>query len=180
MSENSIKASSPKVNPQKTNLAAPSPPLNAAGLMKKPSKPALTAANPIKDEHSSLKEAALAVQQIRLSVQQELQMARKMRSDAMRYQQDTATKARSEAQQLLLRARLATQREIEELIRQSSEEIQKLLADIRVIRITAQEELAAQRKFTDAAKITSMSMTIQDDFDKPERKKKDQLVSANS
>jgi hypothetical protein len=180
MSENLIKKAAPKVNTQKTNFTGPFSSLNAAGLMKKLSKPALAAANPIKDEHSSLKEAALAVQRIRLSVQQELQMARKTRADALRYQQETATKARSEAQQLILRARLATQREIEELIRQSSEEIQKLLADIRVIRITAQEELAAQRKFTDAAKITSLSMSIQDDFEKPDRKKKKQLVGANS
>jgi hypothetical protein len=172
MSENLKKVAAPKVNPQKTNLIHQSSSLKTAGLMKKLSKFSLPSANPIKDEHSSLKEAALAVQRIRLSVQQELQMARKTRADALRYQQETATKARSEAQQLILRARLATQREIEELIRQSSEEIQKLLADIRVIRITAQEELAAQRKFTDAAKITSMSMSIQDDFSKPEKKTK--------
>jgi len=172
MNDNLKKVGAPKVNTQKTNLTDPSSSLNVAGLMKKTWKPALPAANLIKDEYSSLKEAALAVQRVRLSVQQELQIARKTRADALRYQQETATKARSEAQQLILRARLATQREIEELIRQSSEEIQKLLADIRVIRITAQEELAAQRKFTDAAKITSMSMSIQDDFEKAEKKTK--------
>ena len=172
MSENLLKMAAPRVNTQKIDRTDPSSSLKAAALMKRLSKPAFPATNPIKDEHSNLKEAALAVQQIRLSVQQELQMARKTRADALRYQQETATKARSEAQQLILHARLATQREIEELIRQSSEEIQKLLADIRVIRITAQEELAAQRKFTDAAKITSMSMSIQDDFSKPEKKTK--------
>jgi len=168
------------VNTQKTSLAGPSPSLNTVGLMKKLVRPGLPAASPLKDNHSNLKEAALAVQQIRLSVQKELEMARKTRADAQRYQQETATKARSEAQQLILHARLATQREIEELIRQSSEEIQKLLADIRVIRITAQEELAAQRKFTDAAKITSLSMNIQDEIERPDRKKGKQLVGANS
>jgi hypothetical protein len=69
-------------------------------------------------------------------------------------------KARSEAQQLILRTRLSTQKEVEELIRKAGDEIQKVLADIRVIRITAQEELAAQRKFTDAAKIATLSLSL--------------------
>ncbi len=125
----------------------------------------------VKDDFSSLKEAAAAVQRICRSAKQELELARKMRADAQRYQRETATRARSEAQQLVLRTRLATQREIEELIRQASEEIQKVLADIRVIRITAQEELAAQRKFTDAAKLSSMSIAISESFKKPEPKK---------
>ena len=125
----------------------------------------------MKDDFSNLKDAAEAVQRMRQSAQKELAQARKMRSDAQKYQQETATKARSEAHQLILRTRLATQREIEELIRRASEEIQKVLADIRVIRITAQEELAAQRKFTDAAKLSSMSETIKENFKKPELKK---------
>ncbi|MCK4863227.1 MAG: hypothetical protein KAS25_02975 [Dehalococcoidales bacterium] len=132
----------------------------------------------MKDDFSSLKEAPAAIQRIRLAAQHELGLARKMMADAQRYQQETATKSRSEAQQFILRTRLATQREIEELIRQASEEIHKLLADIRVIRITAQEELAAQRKFNDAAKLSSMSLTIKENFKKPERKKKKQLATA--
>jgi hypothetical protein len=128
-----------------------------------------------KDDLSSLRDAASAVHQIKLSAQRELESARKMRGDAHRYQQETATRARSDAQQLILRTRLATQREIEELIRQASEEIQKVLADIRMIRIMAQEELAAQRKFTDAARIRSMSMAIQDESEKPEVKRKRQF-----
>lgn len=126
----------------------------------------------MKNDYDSLKEAAQAVQRIRLSAQQELEIARKMRADAHRYQRETETRARSEAQQLILQARLSSQREIEELIRKASEEIQKVLADIRVIRITAQEELAAQRKFTDAARISSMSFAIQDNDEKPTKKKK--------
>jgi len=132
----------------------------------------------MKDDFSSLKEAALAVQRIRLSAQHELELARKILADAQRYQQETATKARSEAQQLILRTRLATQREIEELIRQASEEMQKLLADIRVIRITAQDELATVRRSTDAVKLSSMSLAIKGNYKKPERKKKKQLAAA--
>jgi hypothetical protein len=126
----------------------------------------------LNDEVTSLKEAAAVVQRIRIAAQHELELARKLRSDAQRYQLETETRARSEAQRVILKTRLTVQKEIEELIRQASEEIQKVLADIRVIRITAQEELAAQRKFTDAARLCSMSLAIKDDGRKPEIKNK--------
>lgn len=132
----------------------------------------------MKDEFHSLQEAATAVKKIRLSAQHELEMARKMRADALRYQRETETKARSEAQQIILRTRLSTQRETEELIRKASEEIQKVLADIRVIRITAQEELAVQRRFADAAKLSSISLSLKGNHDKPEAKRKKQLATA--
>lgn len=139
-----------------------------------------TRISPIKDDFSSLKDAAAAINRIRISAQQELELIRNTRADALKYQQETAAKARSEAHQLLLHARLQTQREIEELIRQASEEIQKVLADIRVIRITAQEELAAQRKFTDAAKLSSMSLSIKEDMEKTDKKKKRPLDAVTS
>ncbi len=129
----------------------------------------------LSNDFSDLKEAAAVVQRIRISVQNELQIARKLRVDAQRYQVETETRARSEAQQVILRARLSVQKQVEEMIRQASEEIQKLLADIRVIRITAQEELAAQRKFTDAARLCTMSMAISHDAgQEPEVKRKKQ------
>ena len=128
--------------------------------------------SPIKDDFSSLKDAAAAVNRLKISAQQELELIRNTRAEALKYQQETAAKARSEAHQLILHTRLQTQREIEELISRASEEIQKVLADIRVIRITAQEELAAQRKFTDAAKLSSMSMSIKEDLEKSDKKKK--------
>jgi hypothetical protein len=132
----------------------------------------------LSDDFTSLKEAAAVVQRIRMSVQNELEMARRLRVDAQRYQIETETKARSEAQQVILRARLSVQKQVEEMIRQASEEIQKLLADIRVIRITAQEELAAQRKFTDAARLSSMSLAISNEDPKPEVKRKKQPPAA--
>jgi hypothetical protein len=122
--------------------------------------------SPLRDDYSTLREAATSVQRIKASAMQELEQIRKMRADAQRYQIETATRARSEANQLILRTRLATQREIEELIRQASEDIQKMLADIRVIRITAQEELSAQRKFTDAAKLNSLSFSFKEQMEK--------------
>jgi hypothetical protein len=134
-----------------------------------------------RDELSSLKEAARVIHQVKISAQHELELARKMRADALKYQQETAARARSEAQQLILKTRLLTQRETEELIRQASEEIQKVLADIRMIRIMAQEELAAQRKFTDSARIRSISLAIKDGYE-PEKsspRKKKQLAAVD-
>jgi len=137
-----------------------------------------SATGTMQNEFASLKEAAMVIQRIRLSAQKEIEEVRKMRADALKYQRETATKARSEAQQLVLRTRLSTQREVEEMIRQASEEIQKVLADIRIIRITAQEELAAQRKFTDAAKLSTMSMAIKKEASKANIKSKKQLAAA--
>jgi hypothetical protein len=158
-----------------------------------PSAKARAAASPVKKNHlprptmapvtfsqnefNNLKEVSAAVHQIKISAQRELEAAKKMREDAHRYQMVTATRARSDAQQLILRTRLATQKKTEELLRQAGEEIQKVLADIRMIRIMAQEELAAQRKFTDAVKLRSMSFAIQSDAVKAEPKKKKQLAA---
>jgi hypothetical protein len=185
-SVNTPKAVIPKISVQKP-AAAPLPRLSRPLPLKNQMKPLSPVAgvkhlvaSTIKDDYSSLKEAALAVQRIKLSAQLELDQIRKMRADAVRYQQETATRARSEAHQLVLHSRLETQREIEELIRQASEEIQRVLADIRVIRITAQEELAAQRKFTDAAKLNSMSFSIKEELAGNERKKKRLLVASKA
>ncbi|OGO22270.1 MAG: hypothetical protein A2144_14880 [Chloroflexi bacterium RBG_16_50_9] len=123
--------------------------------------PNAVASSPIREELDKLRAAAMAVQQIRLSAQRELELAKQMRLEAQKYQQETETKARSQAQQLLLHTRLSTQKEIEELIHKAGTEIQKVLADIRVIRISAQEEFAAQRKYTDAARICSLSLVYQ-------------------
>jgi hypothetical protein len=134
-------------------------------------------AGPLKDDYSTLRDAVTSVQHLRASAQQELELIKRMRADTIRYQQETATRARSEANQLILHARLATQREIEELIRKASEDIQKMLADIRVIRITAQEELSAQRKFTDAAKLNSLSFSFKEQMEKTVTKPKRQPVA---
>ena len=52
------------------------------------------------------------------------------------------------------------------------------LADIRVIRITAQEELAAQRKFTDAARLCSMTLDLIEPEEKTVVKRKKQLAAS--
>ena len=139
--------------------------------MEKATLPGSAATSKIANEYENLRAAATAVQKIRINAQRELELARKMRAEAQMYQKATEMKARSEAQQLILRTRLTTQKEIEELIRKAGDEIQKVLADIRVIRITAQEELAAQRKFTDAAKIATLSLALDESKKKQAAKK---------
>jgi hypothetical protein len=134
---------------------------------------------PISEGSSGSGETTTSLGRIRTIAQQELDLIRRMRAEATKYQQEIAIKARSEAHRLVLHTRLATQKEIEDMMRQANEEIQKILADIRVIRITAQEELAAQRKFTDAAKLNSMSSSMKELFQKSVEniKKKSKLVT---
>ena len=115
-----------------------------------------------------LRDAALTVKKIRLAAQRELEMAKQVRLEAQRYQQATEAKARSQAQQLILKTRLAAREAIqaeieshirgdfEELVNKALADVQKILADIRAIRITAQEELATLKKLIDAAKIYSI------------------------
>jgi hypothetical protein len=112
---------------------------------------------------SNTKTTILTVQQLILLAQRELETARKMRARAERYLQETEIKARSEAQRLILQTRLTLRKDTEKMMRQANEEIQKVLADIRMIRITAQEELAAQKKFTDAARLRSFTLSLQKD-----------------
>ena len=120
------------------------------------------AANSIEDELARLRAASAEVHRIRLSAQRELQQVKQLRTEAERYRQQTETKARSDAQLLILQTRLAARKEIAELKRKISEEIQKVLADINMIRtIIAQDEGEAQRKFAVAAKIRALSLTFQ-------------------
>lgn len=155
-------------------------PVGAESQARRQPAPGTAASLAIDDELAKLRAAATAVHQIRVSAQHELEMARKMRADAQKYQQQTETQARSRAYQLILHTRLETQKEIEELIRNASGEIQKVLADIRAIRITAQEELATQQKFTNAAKLRTMAISLQaetqEETEEVEVKSKKQLA----
>lgn len=175
MSTDTKRVTIPGGNGNKANVTLPTSPKDLAGRMSRLMAPR-PATRSMEDGLDKLRTAAAAVQQMRLSAQHELALAKQMRMEAQRYQLETETKARSQAQQLILRTRLATQKEIEELISKASAEIQKVLADIRVIRITAQEELAAQRKFTDAAKLCTLSLSIQKESARPEEKRQRQLA----
>jgi vacuolar-type H+-ATPase subunit H len=119
-----------------------------------------------KANDSSYNETAATLKQILESAKEELILIRKMKEEIVRYHQQTTNKARSEAHQLILSARLKTQREMDAIIRQTNEEIQKVLADIRVLRITAQDELATQRRLTDVATLNSLTLSIKDAFKK--------------
>ncbi|MFC2033380.1 hypothetical protein ACFLUB_02525 [Chloroflexota bacterium] len=122
------------------------------------------------NEQARMMAVLAEVEKIRLSARRELALARNIRVEAERYLQEMEMKARSQAQLLILQARLATQKEITELKQKTSEEIQKILADIRMVRITAQEELEIQRRFTDATRIKALSFNLQKETaQKPEK-----------
>jgi F0F1-type ATP synthase membrane subunit b/b' len=169
-------------------------------------KPA--ANNLIEEQLINIRGAGATTRRIRLFAQRELEQIKKMRADVEQYQREITTKANSQAQQLILHARLAVQKEVGEIKRKANEELQKamadfdqktndrleqgiaefkqrlgeelqqemadlkqkvseelekVLADIRVVRITANEELKAQRKLTDAARIHALSFELQDE-----------------
>ncbi len=168
----------PKISLQRPIQDRPASLPKATPPLRKTLTTAPPSARPMYEQRAGGTENVTSLQRIRAIAQQELVLIRRMRAEAVKYQQETAIKARSEAHQLVLHARLATQREIEDMIRQANEEIQKVLADIRVIRITAQEELAAQRKFTDAAKLNSMSLSMKEIFQKSTEKKPKKKLEA--
>ena len=113
--------------------------------------------------------------------QRELAKARKMHAQAERYLQETEIKARSEAQKLILQTRMTIRKDTEELMRQANAEIEQVLADIRTIRITAQKELAAQKKFTDAARLRTFTLSLQkDDTELPEKLDKQPVTKKQS
>lgn len=143
------------------------------------------ATNRVEDELARLRIAGTEVQRIRLSAQRELNLARQMRAEAERYLKETGTKARSQAQMLILKARLETGKELAEF-KGRTKEIQKLLTDIRMVRIMAQDELEIQRKtmvrimaqeklevqqkITDAARIKNLSITSRKKFNEKTKK----------
>ena len=126
---------------------------------------ARVSASPAGDELASLKETGAAVQRIRLSMQRELELARRLRAEAEKYVRETEVRARSQSQLIVLQARTANSKEIAELKRVVNEEMQETLADIRRIKIAAQEELKAQKKLTHAARIGALSLASQEKVD---------------
>ena len=130
-----------------------------------PAQQMTESANQVEGELAQLRAARAEVEKIRLGIQRELEVAKQLRAEAERYQRQIGTKARSEAQMLVLQTRMATKKEIEEIRRKAFEEIEQILHGMRVFRATAQEELEVQRKFTDAARIRSLSFSFQDKYD---------------
>ena len=124
---------------------------------------ALVAPNRAEIELVKLRAAITEIQRLRLSAQHELELTKRIRAETEKYRQEIETKAQSQAYMLIIQARLATKKELAELKRGISQEIQELLADTRLIRNTAQENLETQQRFTDAARICALSLSSKED-----------------
>jgi hypothetical protein len=109
-------------------------------------------------ELNRTKDACAEIRRMRISAQRELQLARQARIEAERYLREIETSLRSQAQMIVLSARMATKKRIAEVSRETRQEMQKVLADRRLVKNTAQKELEAQQKFTNAARIKALSM----------------------
>jgi len=110
------------------------------------------------------------IQRIRLCIQRELKLAKKLRIDAEKYKKEVEARARSQASMLLLRARLATKKEIitefkhtanreikeeiEQFKRTASEEMQKVV--IAEFKRTADEEM--QKEITELVSTADKEM----------------------
>jgi hypothetical protein len=164
---------SPRPTVRKPAAAIPTTAPKALNLAKKLSKSTQSTAKPATDGFMGYSETAVAFKQVLAKAKTELKLIQKMKEDTARYQQKVGAQARSEAHQLNLSARVATRQEIEAIIRQANEEIQQVLADIRITRITAQEELATLRRYIDAAKLNNLSLSIKDVFAKTTELDKD-------
>ncbi len=124
-----------------------------------------TAANDGREMLTTFRAAKNEAQRLRLEVQRELGLVRQIRGEIERYQQETEAKTRSEANMLILQARLTIQKEMKEIAElkyKVNEQSMKLMADLRMTRIAAQEEFEAQRKFTSAARIKALTSTCKE------------------
>lgn len=115
-------------------------------------------------------ETMLALKRIIACAREELELIREMKDEAAGYRQKALKDNSPEASRLTLNARLTKHREIEEIIREASEAIQRILADIRITRIRIQEELAIQGEFGEADRLNTFFASIKQSFQKPEEK----------
>ncbi len=113
-------------------------------------------------ELAHLRNAVAEVQRIRTSIQRELELVKQIRADTERYQQETEARARSQYQITMLQARTGIRKEIAGLKRRASEEIQKMLGEMHLLRLAAQKELDTQRKLHSAYRINALSIACQD------------------
>ena len=104
---------------------------------------------------------ATASQQMLINARRALESARKLRLQTQKFLQETEFKSRHQKQPPILRVHLPTGQEVGALIREANEEIHRTRIDIRFIRIAARDELAAQDRLADAAKLRSFTASLQ-------------------
>ena len=162
--------------------------------------------NLIEEELASLRAAGAVVQRMQAGAQRELEQMKQTRFVTEQYQQETAKRITSQSQLLILKARLTIKKEMAELKAKLSEELQKemaelmrkfseelvqeiaefrrkadeeqkkLLNDIRMIRNAANEELQAQRRFVDAARINALSSAYQKEARQSSSNKREEIT----
>lgn len=153
----------PAGNRQREKHALNHYPAKIPGNNGKPTVRASVNKNHLGDELTKLRVTLADIQRMKTEARHELEMVKRIRVEVERCQQETEAKARSQAHMLILQARLATHKEIAKFKGTYGEQIQKILTDFRMIQITAQEDLEAQRRFTDAVKIRALSLACQED-----------------
>ena len=90
----------------------------------------------------------------------ELERAEVARSEAGSYRERVMVDAQQQAQEILERARSEAQSECQQLKEQAWQEAQKVMARVEVMKSAAQEELEAQRIYTESARLKTESHEI--------------------
>ena len=129
-----------------------------------------TSTNLTADNLLDLDETMITLKRIIASAREELELIREMKDKTTRHCQNALKNDSHEVSRLTLNARLTKHREIEEVIREASEAIQRILADIRITRIRIQEELVIQGEFGEADKLNTVFTSIKEAFQKPAEK----------
>ena len=92
----------------------------------------------------------------------ELNQAKSARSEADAYREQVISETQRQAEEILHQARLSAEREGSEIRQKYSMEAQKILARAEMIKEAAQEELEAQRLYSQAANLGSESREMLD------------------
>ncbi len=129
-----------------------------------------TSTNLTADNLLHLDETMITLRRIIASAREELELIREMKDETARYRQNALKNDSYEISRLTLNARLTKHREIEEVIREASEAIQRILADIRITRIGIQEKLIVQDESGEVDKLNTVFTSIKETFQNPAEK----------
>lgn len=129
-----------------------------------------TSTNLTADNLLNLDESMITLRRIIASAREELELIREMKDETARYRQNVLKNDSHEVSRLTLNARLTKHREIEEVIREASEAILRILADIRITRIGIQEALVVQGESGEVDKLNTVFTSIKESLQNPAEK----------
>ena len=99
-------------------------------------------------------------ERMKIEEQGKVEQAQKTRAEADSYREKTMAEAQQQAQLVLESARSDAERQCMELKQQTSNEVQRILAQAEMLKAVAHEELEAQRIYAEAARLKAESHDV--------------------